>query len=746
MKILAKITYILLILVLLAGCLPLGVFAEGEVDAPEVSEPVEPDEPDVHGTDDFEYSVSPELQATITDYNGSSNTVAIPEFIGGYPVIAIADGVFAKHEEIVCVIFAEGLQSIGDCAFYGCSSLEAIILPTTLTHVGESAFEGCSSAYHADLGSSLISLGDRAFYGCSALDSVSLSKVVSTVGKQAFADCAELREVFLESTYAAVASDAFEGSPLVTVYAYADAAVHTAGGDYRRVVAAGAEALVFENFTGGLTVIDVVGTPSAIIIPQRASIEIVAIDNYALSKLPTLEAVHIPDTVITIGKSVFKDDVALTFVRLPRWVQSSPGQEMFYGCTSLRRVYLPEGTETLGMQSFLGCTSLKTVTFPSKLARIKSAAFSGCAALSTLYFLGDEPECAMTGGSASLVVMGVAPQDMRIFVRSDKAWGSQWRPNGKAPYLAYAVTPRHYDCFYIETVIIPLSCAADGFSRIACPHCSTSFDRIYPKYEHNFVSVGMGNGVESFRCTGCTENYTVGRLEIVDITATVDHIYTGTEMIRGIIVKYRNITLTEGVDYTVALDYSPQKSRITITVTGMGEYAGSRRAAYSSLTGNKLNSYTLTVVGGTGSGEYFRDDIVEIFPNDPIPEGMEAVWSVDGTKLRQGDNQKATIEMPAHNVTVTLGYKQATVTEPPVTTSPEPEITTPVEQVTTPPPPVETDPPVTEPVETDPPFSGTDVAHDFMVRAVLFGAILVVSLAGFIVMCIFMFKKDIKKN
>jgi len=103
--------------------------------------------------------------------------------------------------------------------------------------------------------------------------------------------------------------------------------------------------------------------------------------------------------------------------------------------------------------------------------------------------------------------------------------------------------------------------------------------------------------------------------------------------------------------------------------------------------------------------------------------------------------------MPAHDVTVTLGYRQAAVTKPPVTT------TTPPDDVTTPPPaddvttpPVETDPPVTTPAETDPPFGDTDAARQFMGRAALFGAILVVSLAGFVVMCIFMFKKDIKKN
>ncbi len=731
MKILTKFTYILLLLSLVLGCLPLTASAE--------------DGAPVASTDSFEYTLSSEGFATITAYSGNTNSVTIPEKLGGHPVVAIAEGVFSGHTEIVNLIFSDGLQSIGARAFYGCHSIQTIILPHSLLTIGESAFEACSSAYHIDIGSSLISLGEKAFFGCPSVDSVSLPEAVSSVGKLAFAECSNLREVFVAATYATVAPDAFKGSPLVTVYAPAGASVHTAGGDYPRVVAAGAEVLVFEDFVGGLAVTDIVGQPQAIIIPSRTDRAIVAIDSYALAQLPTLQAVHLPDTVIKIDKAAFKDDTALTFVRLPRRVKSSPERELFYGCTALRRVYIPEGTETIGMEAFLGCSSLAAVTFPSTLIRIKSGAFFGCSALSSLRFLGAPPECAMMNGSKSSVVMGSAPQDMQIYAPVDMGWGAKWRPNGSSPYLSYTVNIYSFDCFYVENIIVPLSCAEDGVAVLVCHHCGDSFRRVYPKYPHSFVSVGMGNGVESFRCTGCTENYTVGRLEIVDITATVDNIYTDTEMIRSVTVTYRGVPLTEGVDYTMELEYSVQKSRITITVTGMGEYAGSRRAAYSSLTGNKLTSYTLTVVGGTGSGEYFRDDVVEIYPNEPIPEGMEAVWTVEGAKLRQGNNEKAVITMPANDVTVTLGYRQATVTTPPVT-PPRPDDTTtpPPENVTTPP--EETDPPVTTPDDTDPPFGDTDPAHKLMGRAILFGAILVVSLAGFVVMCIFMFKKDIKKN
>ena len=43
--------------------------------------------------------------------------------------------------------FAQGsqLESIGDYAFYGCSSLTEITLPSSLKSIGDSAFFGCSN-------------------------------------------------------------------------------------------------------------------------------------------------------------------------------------------------------------------------------------------------------------------------------------------------------------------------------------------------------------------------------------------------------------------------------------------------------------------------------------------------------------------------------------------------------------------------------------------------------------------------
>jgi len=87
---------------------------------------------------DWTYTVS-NNQATITGYTGSSETVTIPSSLGGHPVIAIGNGVFAGRKTLTSAIIPEGVETIGDSAFL-MTSISEITLPQSVRHVGRSAF------------------------------------------------------------------------------------------------------------------------------------------------------------------------------------------------------------------------------------------------------------------------------------------------------------------------------------------------------------------------------------------------------------------------------------------------------------------------------------------------------------------------------------------------------------------------------------------------------------------------------
>lgn len=67
------------------------------------------------------------------------------------------------------VVIPDSVTTIGDCAFYDCSSLESITLPESVTSIGSLAFEGCSSLAGITIPQGVTEIGSRAFSGCTNL-------------------------------------------------------------------------------------------------------------------------------------------------------------------------------------------------------------------------------------------------------------------------------------------------------------------------------------------------------------------------------------------------------------------------------------------------------------------------------------------------------------------------------------------------------------------------------------------------
>ena len=109
-----------------------------------------------------------EGKAVITLYNGTEETVTVPETLGDAPVAAI--GVFAfEGASVKELILPSCLERIEDGAFFGCASLEKVTFGSGLLHVGEAAFADCTALTEAVLPASLQSLGSQAFSGCNGL-------------------------------------------------------------------------------------------------------------------------------------------------------------------------------------------------------------------------------------------------------------------------------------------------------------------------------------------------------------------------------------------------------------------------------------------------------------------------------------------------------------------------------------------------------------------------------------------------
>lgn len=729
-KILAVALAALLLLPLLSGLSALPTSAVGSRDTT-------PDD------DCFTYESSGG-GVTVTGYSGSAVNVAVPTSVKGTPVTAIADGVFASHGEILRVYLPEGLQSIGAHAFEGCTSLLTLTLPDSLTSVGEGAFSGCTSLYDIDFGDGLRTVGARAFRGCSALSGVTLPRTLTALGAAAFADCAELSAVVLLSdTAVSLPADLLDGSPRACVYSVTP----TSGAVTAVTLGSDAEVSYTTSFSGGVVLTSCTTSAEALIVPQTLDgAKLVSIGDKAFSgNCPALRVIVLPDGIRSIGDGAMRGLENLCYIRMPDTLDMRIDTKCFEGCVSLRSMIIPDGVASIDANAFFGCSSLTTVSMPATLTRIMSGAFSGCTSLSRIYADGNEPECQGKSGTVASQAFGGVPADMKLYTLTDSSWSSSslWHPNGRSAD-GYVRTVLPDGCFYVESSYREATCHTVGARVFTCPFCGESFSTSIPKTEHQYVSVIITDGYETFRCLNCESNYIRMRIETCTVEPEIALGYSGADMIRSLKVSFGDTVLTPDVDYTYEVVYIQNYSRLEVTVVGIGRCNGSATWGFSSYTGDPLKRYDVVAANGAdidGLGEYYRDDRVTLAPAEAVPENYEVIWTVDGVSSTHTSGNSVSFNMPAHAVGVSYVLSPKPVdttppdTEPPVT---EPPVTEP--PVTEPP---VTEPPVTEPYDTTtrPPYGQTQQGEQYLRTAVLWGAVLFASLAAVVGLCIAMFRK-----
>ena len=76
----------------------------------------------------------------------------------------------------------QGVTSIGDSAFLGCSRLVNIVIPNSVTSIGNNAFENCSSLEEIIMPDSVTYIGDDILKGCKNLTSIRFSDSLTSLG------------------------------------------------------------------------------------------------------------------------------------------------------------------------------------------------------------------------------------------------------------------------------------------------------------------------------------------------------------------------------------------------------------------------------------------------------------------------------------------------------------------------------------------------------------------------------------
>ena len=233
---------------------------------------------------------------------------------------------------------AYSVTSIGEEAFFKCSSLTSIEIPNGVTSIGEKAFYQCSGLT-GDLiiPNSVTSIGEKAFLGCRGLTSMTIPNSVTSIGEKAFYQCSGLTAIDVAAdnpNYCAEEGVLFSKDK-TTLVAYPG------------------------------------GKQGAYSIPNSVT----SIGSYAFYDCSGLTGnLIIPNSVTSIGNDAFNGCRGLTSVTIPNSV-TSIGEKAFYDCRGLTSVTIPNSVTSIGSSAFYNCRGLTSVTIPNSVTSIGNNAF-----------------------------------------------------------------------------------------------------------------------------------------------------------------------------------------------------------------------------------------------------------------------------------------------------------------------------------------------------------------------------------
>ncbi|MDD4292109.1 MAG: leucine-rich repeat protein [Clostridia bacterium] len=222
-------------------------------------------------------------------------------------------------------------------AVFMSSGIKGIVLPSSVNEIGASVFSGCTKLLTADLSkASISSIPGDAFYNCLAMETIELPNELKAIGFRAFQSCLALRDLVLPKTLLTIDSNAFYHCESITEIVFPESLLQFGSSQYGNtsIVSYCNSLRKVEILSKNITVIPsnfVYGSPlvtEIVIAGEYTSIGAQAFRGTGISEFV------IPDSVVSIGNSAFRDNLNLVGIEIPDSV-TTLGTYVFTGCTSL---------------------------------------------------------------------------------------------------------------------------------------------------------------------------------------------------------------------------------------------------------------------------------------------------------------------------------------------------------------------------------------------------------------------------
>jgi hypothetical protein len=352
------------------------------------------------GSHDYPSNVIPESALgtnNFWEYTSKINTIKLP-----FNIVGIGNYAFYNCDNLIDFNFPKALKAIGNFAFLRCNKLESIVLPSEIDTIGIYAFyrclglksielpdnlkkifsctfTNCSSLTYVKLPDSLISIGEKAFSSCSALTSITIPTFVEFIGIAAFHDCIRLDSIILPASIRSLGADAFSNCENLKSAIIPDSLTTLEANTFNYCINLASVKLPDSLKTIGKGAFSLCRSLSTFDIPSRVEI----IEEKAFEECISLDSIILPINLKRLGTEAFAGCQSLKSITIPNSLTTIEAGS-FGSCSNLASAMLPDSLESIGARAFSNCSKLVSLKLPDSLKSIGASAFNNCSRLFSL--------------------------------------------------------------------------------------------------------------------------------------------------------------------------------------------------------------------------------------------------------------------------------------------------------------------------------------------------------------------------
>ncbi len=298
----------------------------------------------------------------------------------------VGSSLFGSCGNISSFTFGDSVQVIPNSLCYNLSKISTITIPESVVSIGNSAFYRCSNLTSVTIPESITTIGDAAFSGCSNLGQITVPLNVKSIGTQAFYNCSSLKTIHWNvKKPTSVGSSLFGSCGNISSFAFGDSVQ-----------------VIPNSLCYNLSKISTIAIPESV-----TSIGNSVFDNCTALKTIHWNAVHFNDlnmqdpndapfynirsqiTSFTFGNAIeiIPSDIcygmAITNIDIPNSVQAIHASA-FRECNELTTITLPLSLDTIGQYAFYQCDNLAQIDIPNKVSYIGDYAFACCTSMKSV--------------------------------------------------------------------------------------------------------------------------------------------------------------------------------------------------------------------------------------------------------------------------------------------------------------------------------------------------------------------------